>query len=101
MNQDTVEILGTLRPDGTLVLDEQPKLHPGRVKVRLQPAPVTSQPAETLVDFVQRVRREAAAAGSHFMGDQEVTAWIEELRADDDRIEGAYQEQAGERSTRE
>ena len=32
------------------------------------------------------------AAGSHFMNDEEVTAWIEELRADDDRIEKVYQE---------
>jgi hypothetical protein len=35
------------------------------------------------------------AAGSHFMNDEEVSAWIEELRSEDDRIEDAYR-QAGE-----
>jgi hypothetical protein len=36
------------------------------------------------------MRREAEAAGSHFMTDEEVNAWIEELRSEDDRVEEAY-----------
>ncbi len=32
-----IEIVGTLRPDGTLVLDEKPALAPGRVRVALRP----------------------------------------------------------------
>jgi hypothetical protein len=47
-----VEIIeGTLKPDGSLELDEQPKLAPGRVKVVLQPvspAPVPGGLAEAL-----------------------------------------------------
>src|SRR5947209_7448603 len=33
-----VEIEGTLREDGTLVLDQKPALPPGRVKVRVEPS---------------------------------------------------------------
>lgn len=84
-----LETLGTVSADGTLKLDQKVTVTPGRVKVRVEsvepPAPVT----ETLVEFVDRTRRELEAAGHKFMNDDEVTAWIEELRADDDRIEEA------------
>lgn len=39
MNNATVIVDGTLKPDGTLVLDEQPALPAGRVKVMLQAEP--------------------------------------------------------------
>lgn len=94
LKEDTVE--GTLKPDGTLELDRKPDLAPGRVKVALQPIPpVVARPGEGLVEFVTRVRGESEARGHRFMGDEEVTAWVEELRADDDRIKAAYR-QAGE-----
>ncbi len=97
MATTVLETLGTVTADGTLKLDQKVTVSPGRVKVRLEsvepPAPVT----ESLVEFVDRTRREMEAAGSHFMNDEEVTAWIEELRADDDRIEKVYQEIEEER----
>jgi hypothetical protein len=34
-----VVVEGTLKPDGTLELDERPKLPPGRVQVIVQPLP--------------------------------------------------------------
>src|SRR5262245_19585875 len=93
MSPTQVEVHGLLQPDGTLILDEKPNLAPGRVKVVLQAVPQSpSKSSESLVEFVQRVRREAEARGERFMTDQEVTAWIEELRADDDRIEEAYRQ---------
>jgi hypothetical protein len=39
MDADAVEMGGTLRPDGTLVLDDRPNLPPGRVRVTLQTVP--------------------------------------------------------------
>jgi hypothetical protein len=39
MTSNTIELLGTLRPDGTLVLDDKPNLPPGRVKVFVEPVP--------------------------------------------------------------
>ena len=90
----TLEMLGTVGQDGTLTLDQKVTVAPGRVKVRVESVSAPAPPTETLVDFVDRTRREMAAAGSGFMNDEEVTAWIDELRADDDRIENAYQEMA-------
>lgn len=86
------DVLGTVQPDGTLQLDQKLTLPPGRVKVRVESVEVPAAPTESLLDFVDRVRREMAARGSHFMNDEEVTAWIEELRSDDDRIEEAYRQ---------
>ena len=87
-----LETLGTVSADGTLRLDQKVTVTPGRVKVRVEsvepPVPVT----ETLVEFVRRSRRELAAAGHKFMNDEEVTAWIEELRSDDDRLEEIYRQ---------
>src|SRR5262249_36193502 len=37
MKSDTIEIEGTLQPDGTLVLHEKPRLPPGPVRVTVQP----------------------------------------------------------------
>lgn len=89
----SLEVLGTVRDDGTLELDEKLTLPPGRVKVRVEAtATMDAKPAEGLVEFVDRMRREMAAAGSHFMNDEEVSAWIEELRSEDERIEEAYRD---------
>jgi hypothetical protein len=94
MSYGTIEVQGTLRADGTLLLDEKPNLPPGRVKVRVLPlAPALSTPpGESLVDYILRTRKELQAAGSKSLNDDEVTAWIEELRADDNRIEEAYRQ---------
>jgi hypothetical protein len=83
-----LETFGVIRPDGTLELDEKMTVPPGRVKVRVEsvepPAPVT----ETLVEFVDRTRRELAAAGHKFRTREEIDAEINELRSEwDDRLE--------------
>ena len=77
----SLEVLGTVRPYGTLELHERLSLPPGRVKVRiesLEPSP--EKPAESLVEFVQRLRREMKAAGHQFRTKDEIDAEIEELR---------------------
>jgi hypothetical protein len=83
MSQAQVEVQGTLRDDGTLLLDETPKLPPGRVRVLVQALPAKGPPTETLLEFVERSRRELAAAGSHFMNEHEVDAHVELLREGD------------------
>ena len=101
MSQSQVEVHGTLRPDGTLVLDEAPNLPPGRVRVLLHSEEPVAPARESLVEFVQRVQRESLARGDRFMTDDELHAWIEELRADDDRIEEAYRQAEEERRRQE
>jgi len=97
MSASQVEIQGVLRPDGTLVLNEKPNLPPGPVRVILEAREQPAPPAESLLEFVQRVQRESLARGDRFMTDEELTAWIDELRADDDRIEQAYRDAEGHR----
>ncbi len=77
----SLEMLGTVRADGTLELDEKLSVPPGRVKVRLERLPSTeSQPVESLVEFVQRLRREMEAAGHTFRTKEEIDAEINDLR---------------------
>ncbi len=83
MSRSEVVMEGTLKPDGTLDLDQRPRLAPGRVTVILrrefQPAP--SQ--EDWWEFMQRSRWELEARGHPFMNDQEVKEHIEWLRQED------------------
>lgn|SRR5262245_12030412 len=78
---------GTLRPDGTLSLDREPHLPPGRVRVIIQAAAPAAQVTEDWHQYLQRTRRELDAVGRPSMTEQEVRSHIDELRADDDRIE--------------
>jgi hypothetical protein len=93
MSLSEVVIEGTLKPDGTLELDQKPNLSPGRVTVVLrQEIEVRPPPKEDWWQYMQRARRELEAMNYPFMNEEEVTAWIQELRADEDRIETAYRQ---------
>jgi hypothetical protein len=86
MTTASIEMLGTVRPDGSLELDQKVTLPPGRVKVRLEAVKSPEPVKEGLVEFVERTRRELAAAGHRFRTKEEIDAEIEELRsAWDDR----------------
>jgi hypothetical protein len=78
MSQIQREVQGTLRPDGTLLLDEALNLPPGRVTVVVKPASEAQPLQEDWWQYMQRVRAEREAAGYSFMNEAEVTGWIEE-----------------------
>jgi hypothetical protein len=83
MHRNEVVMEGTLRPDGTLDLDEKPNLSPGGVTVVLRRE---SQPAPTQEDwwqFMQRSRKELEVTGHPFMNDREVELYIDWLRQED------------------
>lgn len=84
-------IQGTLKPDGTLELDEKPNLPPGRVTIVLQPAPLPAQPQDNILHFLQNARKKMEEAGCHFMDEKEVQAHIEWLR-EGDRIDDLLRE---------
>jgi len=93
MSLTEIEVTGTLHADGTLVLDEKPNVPPGRVTVVVRAAPqAVPPPEESWWAFMQRARRQLEAAGGRFLSEEEVTAWVEELRADDDRLEQVYRD---------
>jgi hypothetical protein len=83
MSLQEVIVEGTLKPDGTLELDQKPNLSPGRVQVVLRQESEPTPPKEDWWQYMQRARRELEEAGSHFMNEEEVNAHIEWLREED------------------
>jgi hypothetical protein len=88
MAATTLEVLGTVRADGTLELDTRLALKPGRVKVLVEALEPPPAPAESLVEFGERSRRELEAAGHRFRTKEEIDGEIAELRNEwDGRLE--------------
>lgn len=91
MGLPEVTLYGTLKPDGTVDLDERPNLPTGRVEVVLravEPPPPTGQ---NWWHFLQRARNELERTKHPFMNDDEVPRYCEELRAGDERWEEIQQ----------
>ena len=100
MSLSEVLIEGTIKPDGTLELDEKPKLSPGRVTVVLRQESEPTQSNEGWWPFLQQVRAEREAAGYHFMNEAEMEAHIQWLREDEDRIDRIRREMDSESASR-
>jgi len=93
-------IEGTLKPDGTLELDQKPNLSPGRVQVVLRQEGEPKPPPEDWWQYMQRSRRELEASGAKFMNEEEIKAHNEWLR-EPDRIDEMLRKSDGERQQRE
>lgn len=91
MSLDTVIVQGTLKPDGSLELDEKPTLIPGRVQVILQPLSNAPAPSGGLAETIEEIRRYQQAQG--YAGrTAEEWADVEALhRADEDEYERRMQ----------
>ena len=96
---DEVVVAGTLKPDGTLELDQKPSLPPGRVTVVLRQEAEPTPVKEDWWQFMQRARRELEAAGHRFMNEEEVNAHIEWLR-EGDRIDDLLRQADEERQSK-
>ena len=93
---DTI-IEGTLKPDGTLELDQKPSLAPGRVTVVLRQESMPTPPKEDWWQYMQRARRELEASGASFMNEVEVSdhiAWLREGDRIDDLLREADEQRA-------
>jgi len=73
---ETVE--GTLKPDGTLELDQIPNLSPGRVVVTLQPVPAGSTRKRGLADVIDQIHREQRGRGFMGRSAEEIEAGLRE-----------------------
>jgi hypothetical protein len=62
----------------------------GPVEIVIRALPETEISTVDWWQYLQRARRQLEALNYPFMNEQEVTAWIDELRADDDRLEKAH-----------
>lgn len=90
LNETVIE--GTLKPDGTLELDNKPNLSPGRVTVVLrQGSGSAASPQEDWFQFMRNARRKMEEAGCHFMDAKEMQTHIESLR-EEDRLDDLLRE---------
>jgi len=91
MSLNEVVVQGTLKPDGTVELDQKPDLPPGRITVVLrQEQALPAQ--EGWWPYLQRVRSAREATGYHFMNEAEMETHLQWLRDDEDRIERTHRE---------
>jgi hypothetical protein len=54
---------GTLKPDGSLELDQPPNIAPGRVQVTVKPLVSPTARRRGLVDVIDEIRRDQLARG--------------------------------------
>ncbi len=71
---------GTLKPDGTVELDEKPGISPGRVRVTLQPMPEPTQAGRGWWEVLEQIWKDQKARGFKGRGKEQVDADIQELR---------------------
>src|SRR5438046_2518613 len=84
-----VVVEGTLKPDGTLELDQKPSLSPGRVTVMLQPVQATQSHGRGLAQVIDEIRQDQQARGFQGRSADEIEAG---LREGDDDYEKKMQE---------
>ncbi|MBV9125111.1 MAG: hypothetical protein JO112_17280 [Planctomycetes bacterium] len=82
MPTNAIEIQGTLRQDGTLVLDQKPNLPPGPVKVTLEP--VLDYKQTEIGQFFERLWAEQRAKGHAPRTREEMDAELEAARQEDE-----------------
>jgi len=92
MSFDTVVIQGTLKPDGTVELDEIPTMTPGRVQVTLQPVLAGSPPQGGLANTIEEIREYQQALGCQGRTPKELAHDEDQRRADEDAYEQRMQE---------
>jgi hypothetical protein len=85
MTAKAIEIEGTLREDGTLLLDEKPNLPPGRVKVIV--APILDYKQTEIWQFFERIKAERAALGIAPRSQEEIDTYLATMRDDDERCQ--------------
>ena len=97
MTTNAIEIQGTLREDGTLVLDRSPELPPGRVTVTVRAIPDYKQ--TEMGPFFERIWAERKALGIAPRSKEEIDAYLATMRDDDEpaprtaQTSGSQQEQ--------
>ena len=86
-----VIIQGTLKPDGSLELDQKPGLLPGRVQVVLRPVPPTTPTRQGLAEVIQRIERDQAARGYKGISAADIAAEETLRRQEDEDYEARCQ----------
>ncbi len=99
MTPSAIEIQGTLREDGTLVLDRVPNLAPGRVNVTVQA--IADYKQTSIWQFFDRLEVEREAMGIAPRSQEEIDAYLATMRDEDERSQMIEQIQEECRRQRE
>jgi hypothetical protein len=92
MSLSEIVVEGTLKPDGTLELDQKPNLVPGRVTVILRQEAKTGESVpENWWSAMQNTRKKMEEAGCRALNENEMQARIDSLR-EEDRIDELLRE---------
>jgi hypothetical protein len=92
MSLNTIVVEGTLKPDGTLELDEKPTLAPGRVHVMLQPVSVGLAPNGSLAETIEQIRQHQQARGYQGRTPEEMASDEDQRRVEEDAYDQRMQE---------
>jgi hypothetical protein len=87
MSLSEVVIEGTLKPDGTLDLDQKPSLSPGRVQVTVKPLVLPSPRCRGLVEVMDEIRQSQRARGYQGRTLQEMEAEEKDRQEEDEEYE--------------
>ena len=87
MSRTETVIAGTLKPDGTLELDEKPNLSPGRVQVIVQPLAPPAPTGRGLVEVMDEIRANQRARGYRGRTLEEMQAEEQQRQEEDTEYE--------------
>jgi hypothetical protein len=91
MSLSTAVVQGTLKPDGTLELDEKPILTPGRVQVTLQSVSTDALVKGGLAETIEEIRKYQQAHGYSGRTSEEMADDNEQRKEDEDEYEQRMQ----------
>jgi hypothetical protein len=89
MSAASIVMEGTVKPDGTLELDQLVKLPAGRVRITLQPVPEQTQ-GQDWWQNLQAARAVLESRGTGFRSQAAIETEREDFRSGDERIEDVY-----------
>ena len=87
MSQTEIVVEGTLNADGTLHLDEQPKLSAGRVQVTVRPLASAAMTRPGLAETIQQIQQDQKKRGFVGLSDQDLAAAQKTRLEEDDDYE--------------
>ena len=87
MAADQVVLRGTLKPDGSLELDNPPDLPPGPVEVALRSLSSSTQSGGYWWQYLQQARAELIAAGGPFRTTEDIEQERSEFRSGHNSID--------------
>jgi hypothetical protein len=74
MSLTEIVVEGTLKPDGTLELDQAPALSPGRVQVTVKALPSTALPRPGLAEVILQIQQDQRGRGFVGLSAQDLAA---------------------------